>query len=164
MNELASWSGKKRLVWALTGVVLIVGGVTGAWVVRRGDSHNDCAAVEQLGRQWITMSQSVTALENGGGERQDLVAIADKESSMSASIRAAAGSVSSSALKDQLGKWAQGTALLATSQRDSVTRPPQPNSSSSEDATYYSAAVMIREATQALLQACPNMPHPRSPH
>lgn len=48
--------------------LLIAGGVAAIWVVRRGDSHNDCAAVEHLGRQWIAMSQSVTALENDSGE------------------------------------------------------------------------------------------------
>lgn len=159
MNKLSNWSLKKRLVLALVAVLLIVGGVTAIWAVRRGDSPNDCAAVEQLGRQWIVMSQSVTALENGSGERQDLIAIADKESAMSETIRAATGSVSSPALKDQLEKWAQGTALLSESQRDSATRPPQPNPSQGEDANYYHASVMTHEASAALLQACPNMPH-----
>lgn len=158
MKNLASWSVRKRWVWALTALLLVVGAVAAVWLVRDSDSHNDCAPVEQLGRQWIAMSQAVTALENGAGERQDLLAIADKESAMSDNIRAAVGSVSSPALKDQLGKWAQGTALLATSQRDSVNRPPQSNPSTSEDADYYHAAVMTHEATAALIQACPNMP------
>ncbi|KAA1248419.1 hypothetical protein F0Q45_20715 [Mycobacterium simiae] len=158
VTKLASWPPKKRLVSALTGVLLIMCGATACWVVRQIDSHNDCAVVEQLGHQWIAMAQSVTALENGQGERRDLVAIADKESSMSDDIRAASGSVSSPALKNQLGKWAQGTALLANSQRDYANRPPQMNPSSGEDADYYHAAVMTYEAAQALLMACPNMP------
>ena len=157
MSKLASWSPKKRLLWASIGVLVVVCALTAVWVTRRSDSHDDCSAVEQLGRQWITMSRSVTALENGSGERQDLVAIADKESAMSDTIRAAAGSVSNPALKDQLGKWAQGTSLLAKDQRDSATGPPQANPSSG-DANYYHAAVLTHEATQALLQACPNMP------
>lgn len=159
VKSLSNWSLKNRLILLLIVVLLIVGGVATIWVVRRDDSHNDCAAVEQVGRQWIAMSQSVTALENGSGERQDLIAIADKESAMSETIRAATGSVSSPALKDQLGKWAQGTSLLANSQRDSVTRPPQPNPSQGDDANYYRASAMAHEATAALLQACPNMPH-----
>lgn len=158
MSKLANWSLKKRLLWASTVVVLIVVcALTAVWVTRRSDSHNDCSAVEQVGRQWIAMSQAVTALENGSGERQDIFAIADKESAMSDTIRAAAGSVSDPALKDQLGKWAQGTSLLAKNQRDAANSPPQSNPSS-EDANYYHAAVMTREATQALLQSCPNMP------
>jgi hypothetical protein len=158
VKELASCSLQKRLVWALTVVLLIVCGATAVWVVRQNDSRNDCAAVEQLGHQWIAMAQSVTALENGPGERQDLVAIADKESSMSDTIRAAAGSVSSPRLRDQLGKWAQGTALLANSQRNSANRPPQSNPSTGEDADYYHAAAMTHEATADLHQACPDMP------
>ena len=157
MSKLASWSPKKRLLWASIGVLVVVCVLTAVWVTRRSDSHDDCSAVEQLGRQWITMSRSVTALENGSGERQDIIAIADKESAMSDTIRAAAGSVSNPALKDQLGKWAQGTSLLAKDQRDSATGPPQANPSSG-DANYYHAAVLTHEATQALLQACPNMP------
>lgn len=157
MSKLTSWSPKKRLLWASIGVLVVVCALTAVWVTRRSDSHDDCSAVEQLGRQWITMSRSVTALENGSGERQDLVAIADKESAMSDTIRAAAGSVSNPALKDQLGKWAEGTSLLAKDQRDAATGPPQANPSSG-DANYYHAAVMTHEATQALIQACPNMP------
>ncbi|QUR66759.1 hypothetical protein [Mycobacterium spongiae] len=133
--------------------------MTAVWVLRQRDSHDDCAAVEQLGRQWIAMSQSVTALENGSGEHQDLIAIADKEAAMSNDIQAAARSVSTPALQDQLGKWAQGTALLADIQRDSANRPTPSNPSAVEDANYYRAAVMTHEATQALLEACPNMPH-----
>lgn len=157
MSKLANWSLKKRLLWASIGVFVVVCVLTAVWVTRRSDSHDDCSAVEQLGRQWIAMSQSVTALENGSGERQDIIAIADKESAMSDAIRAAAGSVSNPALKDQLGKWAQGTSLLAKDQRDSATGPPQVNPSSG-DANYYHAAVLTHEATQALLQACPDMP------
>ncbi|MDM3976765.1 hypothetical protein QRB36_21600 [Mycobacterium marseillense] len=160
MSKLASWSLKKRLLWASIVVLILVCALTAVWVTRRNESpHNDCSAVEQLGRQWIAMSQAVIALENGSGERQDIIAIADKESAMSDTIRAAAGSVSDPALKNQLGKWAQGTSLLAKDQRDSATGPTQANSSSG-DANYYHAAVMTHEATQALLQACPNMPHP----
>lgn len=158
MSQVASWSLKKRVFLALAAVLLIVGGVTAVWTMRKSDSHNDCATVEQLARQWITMSQSVIALENGSGERQDLIAIADKESAMSDNIRAAAGSVASPALKDQLGKWAQGTTLLANSQRDSANRPPQPIPASGDDPNYYQAAVLTHEATQALQKACPNMP------
>lgn len=159
MTKLTSWSPKKRLAWAVAAVVLVVCGAAAIWVVSRPHaSHNDCATVEGLGRQWVEMSKSITALENGPGERQDLLAIADKESSMSDSIRGAVGSVSNPALKDQLGKWAQGTALLANSQRNSANGPPQPNSSQSGDADYYRAAVMTREATASLLQSCPNMP------
>ncbi|WP_133057978.1 hypothetical protein [Mycolicibacterium vulneris] len=157
MNSLAGWS-RNKLLWASIGVLLVVCGVVVVLVLPQRNTHNDCTAVEQLGHQWIAMSQSVTALENGSGERPDLVAISDKESAMSDNIRAAAGSVSSPALKDQLGKWAQGTALLANSQRDSANRPAQPNPSS-EDANYYHGAVMTHDATAALLQACPNMPH-----
>ncbi|MGE2816587.1 hypothetical protein ACQI5H_15835 [Mycobacterium heidelbergense] len=139
-------------------LLIVCGAAAAVWVVRQNHSHNDCAAVEQLGHQWIAMAKSVTALENGGAEHEDLIAIADKESSMSEAIRAAAGSVASQALKDQLEKWAQGTALLAKSQRDSANSPPQLKQSPSEDVDYYRAAVMTHEATAALLRACPNMP------
>jgi len=114
--------------------------------------------VEQLGHQWVTMTKSVTALENGPGEREDLVAIADSESAMSDKIRAAAGSVSDPALKGQLNRWAHGTALSAKAQRDSVNGISQPNPPSSADTDSYHAAVITHEATKALLQACPNMP------
>lgn len=161
--NLGSWPRRKRLLWALTGVLLIVCCATATiWVVRHNARttawHNDCTVVEQLGRQWIAMARPVTALENGPGEREDLVAIADSESAMSDKIRAAAGSVSAPALKDQLEKWAQGAALSARTQRDSANRPPQSKPPPGADADFYHAAVMTYEATEALLQACPNMP------
>lgn len=156
---LTRWSGQKRLIWAFAGVLLVVCVATATWiVVQHNESHNDCAVVEKLGRDWVAMSQSVTALENGSGERQDLIAIADKESSMSDNIRAAAGSVSNPALKDQLTKWAQGTALLANSQRNSTNFPAPSGRSPGQDADYYNAAVTTHEATEALVKACPKMP------
>ncbi|OBA57330.1 hypothetical protein A5647_24265 [Mycobacterium sp. 1100029.7] len=150
---------------ALTAVLLIACGATAVWVLLRPrDSHNDCVAVEQLGRQWIAMSHSITALQDGAGERDDLMAIADKEASMAQRIRAAAGSVSDPAVKEQLGKWADATALLANSQRDSAHRPSQSTPPHSEDADYYRAAVMTREATAALLQTCPQLPREAPAH
>lgn len=161
--NLANWLRRRRLPWALIGVLVIVcGATTTIWVVQHSArttvAHNDCTIVEQLGHQWIAMTKSVTALENGPGEREDLVAIADSESAMSDKIRTAAGSVSDPALKDQLNRWAHGTALSAKTQRDSVNRPPQSNPLSGADTDSYHAAAMTHEATKALLQTCPNMP------
>jgi hypothetical protein len=163
MMNLGSWSRRKRLLWSLTGVLIIVCGATatiwmGGTTIRTTSSRNDCTVVEQVGRQWIAMARSVTALENGPGEREDLIAIADSESAMSDKISAAAGSVSAPALKDQLNKWAQGAVLSARTQRDSANRPPQSKPPPGADADFYHAAVMTHEATAALLQACPNIP------
>jgi hypothetical protein len=152
-------------VRAMTGALLIVCGVTGVWVLYRPHhAHDDCAAVEQLGSQWIAMSQSITASQNGPGERDDLVAIADQEAAMAERIRAAAGSVSSPTTREQLKMWAQATALVSGVQRDSATRAPQSPPSRTEDADYYRAAVMTHQATAALLQTCPKMPHVPSTH
>src|SRR5579884_110749 len=114
--NLSNWLRKKRVWRALAAVVLLACAVSAfIWMIphnaRNAASHNDCAAVEKLGEQWNAMTKSVTALESGPGERVDLLAIADSESAMSEKIRAAAGSVSNPALKAQLEKWAQGTAV-----------------------------------------------------
>lgn len=158
-ERLARRSVRQRLIWAFASVLLIACGATAAWfVVQHNESHNDCGVVEKLGRDWVAMSQSITVLENGSGERQDLIAIADKESSMSDTIRTAAGSVSDPALKDQLTKWAQATALLANSQRNATNFPAPSGRPPAQDADYYQAAVTTHEATQALVKACPKMP------
>ncbi len=109
------------------------------------------------------MGKSVTALENGPGERADLLAIADSESAMSEKIRAAAGPVSNPALRTQLEKLAHGTALSASLQRGAATRPPQSTPPTGEDRDFYHASVMTYEATSALLQACPRMPRAAQP-
>jgi cell division protein FtsL len=163
---LGNWLRGKRWLWALIGVLVIICGAITIWAVRHRTrtttAQNDCTVVEQLGHEWITMTRSVVALENGPGEHADLIAIADNESAMSDKIRAAASSVSVPALKDQLNKWARGTALSAKTQRDSANRPPQSNPPSDPDADAYRAAIITYEATNALLQACPNMPRTAS--
>ncbi|MBS4729443.1 hypothetical protein MSM1_14205 [Mycobacterium sp. SM1] len=91
----------------VAGVLVIACGASAISLVRHRASRNGCAVAEQLGRQWIAMARSVTSVEGGPGEREDLLASADKESTMSDTIRAGAGSVSTPTLKDQLRKWAR---------------------------------------------------------
>jgi hypothetical protein len=107
------------------------------------------------------MVGSVTAQQNGPGERKDLIAIADSESAMGDKIRAAAVSVSNPALKEQLDIWAQGAALSAKSQRDAANQadqPWEPNPPRGADADTYRGGMMIYAATGALRKMCPSMP------
>jgi hypothetical protein len=148
----------------VTGVVVIAlgaGGVVWATHSDRGNApQNDCAAIEQLGHEWAAMQKSVTALENGPGETKDLIAIANQESAMSDTIRAAQTSVTAQELKNQLGQWADGTALGAKGQRDAATDTSQPGTvpAIGADADSMRAGTMIYNATTALRRACPNMP------
>jgi hypothetical protein len=152
----------RRWLWALTAVTLVACGTLAAiWIARSPAPHNDCAVVEDLGRQWIAMVGSVTAQQNGPGERKDLIAIADSESAMSDKIRAAAVSVSNPALKEQLDIWAQGAALSAKSQRDAANQADQPwapNPPRGTDADTYRGGMMIYAAADALRKMCPSMP------
>ena len=155
---------RKQLLRVLPAVVLIACGVAATvWVVQHKASaaalRNDCGVVEDLGRQWLAMVGSVnTALESGPGNPSDLVAVANRESQMSDKLRAAADSISTPSVKNDVSKWADGAALTAQIQRDSVNRPLQQQPSPNEDADSQRSAVMVYQATSDLRRACPNMP------
>lgn len=103
------------------------------------------------------MQRSVAELDNGAGETKDLIAIADKESAMSDKIRAAESSVLAQNLKDQLDKWAQGTALTAKGQRDAANQAAPQAPTDSGDPESVQAAQLTFDATAALRKACPNL-------
>ena len=157
-----TWS-RNRWLWVLGCVLAIIVGATTIWVIhnaRSTSSHNDCSVVEQLGREWVAMKQSVTTLESSSGDNKDLIAIANSEAAMADKIRAAQASVSAPALKEQLDVWAQATALVAKGQRDAANeppnqpwRPPPPGA----DADLDRATKMNYNAMTALRKACPNM-------
>jgi hypothetical protein len=157
---------RKRSLWALTCVaVVILCGAAAFWAVRHQDrpvASDDCAVVEQLGQQWNAMVASINAQENGPGERSDLAAIADTRSAMSQKISDAADHEASPALRDSLRKWAEGSALAATAQRDSTSDSPA--TTAHADQEFSRAAVEVYQATSALRQACPNMPHDPAAH
>lgn len=154
---------RHRWLWVLVGVLVIIVGTTAtiwAFHARTTDAHSDCAMVEQLGPEWTAMQNSVAALQNGSGETKDLIAIADQESAMSDKIGAVGSSVSAQALKDQLSRWAEGTALTAEDQRDAASQQSDQSSQSPEtdaDADTVRAATMTYNATAALRTACPNL-------
>jgi hypothetical protein len=158
---------RNRWLWAVAAVVLAVCGVTASVWLARYDapataSPDDCALVEELGQEWLALVPSInSALETGPGERSDLLAIADRESAVSDKLRAAANSVATPALKDNLNKWAEGAALLSRIQRDSANRASGLEPQSADGATFVKGSVMIHEATAALLKVCPNMPPPQ---
>jgi hypothetical protein len=144
----------------LAATVLIGCGATAAvWVASANTaSANDCAVVESLGEEWVTMVVSVNeAIETGPGQRSDIVGIADHESAMSDRLRVAANSVSTAAFKDNFNKWADGIALTAQLERDADGQPLQFELPPEEQATMRNAADMTDEASGALLQACPNV-------
>jgi hypothetical protein len=154
---------RKRFAWALIAAVVIVcGGAATVWLMpdnsRTAASENDCAVVEKLGREWITMAASVqAAVETGPGEHSDILAVADRESAMSDKLRAAANSVSAPAFKDNFNKWADGAALTAQLERDAISRPVQIELPPDAQANMRNAAIMTDEASGALLQACPDV-------
>jgi hypothetical protein len=155
--------GRKRFAWALIAAVVIVcGGAAAVWIIpdnsRTVTSGNDCAVVERLGQEWITMAASVNAaVETGPGEHSDILALADRESAMSDKLRAAANSVSAPEFKDNFNKWADGAALTAQLERDAVSRPIQIELPPDTQENMRNAAVMTDEASGALLQACPDV-------
>ncbi|WP_421841278.1 hypothetical protein [Mycobacterium sp.] len=114
---------RKTWLWVSTALVLVVcGGAAAIWIVKSNThtatdavgSADDCAIVAQLGREWMEMVPSINnELSTGPGEHSDIVAIADRESAMGDKLRAAADSVSTPAVKEQLNKWADGTGLGA---------------------------------------------------
>lgn len=163
---LSSLRGKS-LTWGLTGVLLIAcGTVATVWLMRDNSkttaAGGDCAVVKRLAAEWVTMSESVrAAVESGPGERSDLLAAANRESAMSEKLHAAANSFSSPAFKDHFVKWAEGAALTAQIQRDSVNRPFQVVLPPDLQAKMRHAALLTDEASGALLQACPDA-HPAS--
>jgi hypothetical protein len=103
------------------------------------------------------MQRSVAELEEriGRDERPDR--IADKESAMSDKIRAAESSVLAQNLRDQLDKWAQGTALTAKGQRGAANQAAPQGPSDIDDAESVQAAQLTFDATAALRNACPNL-------
>lgn len=132
--------------------------IAAVWILRsthRNAPPNDCALVKQLGPQWTSMQHSVAQLGNGAGETQDLLKIADQESAMSDKIRATATSVSAAELKQQLTKWADGTALSASAQRDAARPPAESSSATNTDAAAIRSAQLTYDATAALRKACP---------
>jgi len=152
---------QRRVLWILVVVSLLTTAVVSVLLLTRdtpsrSTSGDDCAVVEKVAREWVSLQQSVESLvETGPGERGDLQSAADQESGMSDKLRAAASSVSSAALKDQLTKWSQGVALTAQIQRGSVDRPLQVDPPADLQAQIQRAAAMTGEATDALLKACP---------
>jgi len=156
-----TWLGRKYLRWALTAVLLVIGGAAVAVLMMRSNvetsaSGNDCDVVERLGREWITTVQSVKASVEAG-ERSDLLAAADREQAMSEKLRAAANSVSTPGFKEQFNKWADGAALSAQIQRGSIDRSHKEELPADLQAQMHQAAVMTDEASGALLAACPNV-------
>ena len=106
------------------------------------------------------MQQSVVQLGKSANDKHDLIAIADVESAMGDKIRAAQSSVSAQNLKDQLGKWADGTALSAKAQRTEASPSPAPAPADPADADTVRAPRLISDATTALRQACPQLKLP----
>lgn len=149
---------RPTLLWVGLAAVVVVAAV---WAIRANHSsapRSDCDVVAQLGPQWTKMQQSVAALESGAGETKDILAVADAEAVMAGKIRAAQTSVSGPDLKNELGKWADGTSLTAKSQRDAATppagsTPPAPG----VDNDSMRATTLVYTSTAALKKACPQL-------
>ncbi|MCH9728541.1 MAG: hypothetical protein K0U84_02460, partial [Actinomycetia bacterium] len=65
--------------------------------------------------------------------------------------------VSTPAIKDELSKWADATALSAQLQRDSANRPPGVETPPNDEAALEDAVTTIDDATSALNEACSGM-------
>lgn len=145
-------TARRRWVWSLAVVIAAV-----AFVAIRSTHHavppDDCSVVEPLGPQWNAMQQSIAKLGNGPADTPDLVKIAEQESAMSDKIRAAASSVTAPDLREQLSKWADGTASSAKAQRDAVAAP----ATAGGDADTVRAAQLTYDATTVLRRACPDL-------
>jgi hypothetical protein len=155
-DRQTSTGPRSHRLWALIAVVIIAAAAT-VWILRtsrHAAPKNDCSTIEDMGPQWNSMQQAVAQIQNGPGETKDLIAAADRESAMSDTLRAAASTVSAQDLKDQLAKWAQGTALAAAAQRDAANPSPAPDSG---DADTVRAAQLTYDATAALRKSCPNL-------
>lgn len=153
---------RKRVVWIVAVAALLIAAAATVLLVTRDTasrdtSDNNCAVVENVAREWVSLQHSVeSSVESGAGEGGDLRSAADQESAMSDKLRAAANSVSSPAVRDQLTKWSEGVALTAQIQRGSVDRPLQVSPPPDLQAQIQRAAVLTGQATDALLKSCPN--------
>lgn len=150
---------QKRVLWIVATVFLLAAAGSVLLVTRdnpsQSKSANDCAVVESVAHEWVSLQHSVeSSVESGAG--QDLRSAADQEAAMSEKLRAAASSVSSPAVRDQLTKWSEGVTLTAQIQRGSVDRPLQANPPGDLQAQIQRAAVLTDQATGALVQSCPN--------
>jgi hypothetical protein len=157
-------SRRGRWIVLLALIAVLVCGTVAVVRVTKDDaiksvSREDCALVEDVGRQWYVMEAAVRqAVEYGAGESGDYLNAAEQEAAMAETLRKASTSASSQEIKEQLEQWADATALFARTQREAAERepgtPPAPNAESD----YVSAATKANDASIALGDLCPNMP------
>lgn len=136
---------RKGWLWVLGAVVLIVAAAVAIVVAMQDDddsataSAGDCQVVGELVREWKSVAQQ----DQTGGEHNDQFA---------GKVRAAADSVTTPTLKEDLNTWADGFALLADVQRrdagSSATQDDPAKTAQAGDAIYGTA--------DRLRQACPD--------
>ena len=144
----------------LAAVLLVVNGLCAAgWLI--WGPRDDCAAVQKLGRQWALMTAEFNDSVDGSlsDDTPSVEALAELEFAMSDRLRAAAASVSSSAIAAELTAWADSAALNAEIQRDPPpdAAPADPWPPQDTMVKLQRAAVMYRDATVALEQRCPGL-------
>lgn len=155
--------GARRMWVLITAVALVAVGVAAVvWVVHDRTQglaeRKDCATVERLGSEWVTMSESFTAAQDAAvqtGDRGQLLTAADSETKMSDGLRAAADSVSTTESKEALIQWADGAALTARLQRDAVVHPSE--QASDAEAQIREAISLIAQGTDTLIKNCPKL-------
>ncbi len=155
---------RKTWLWASAATVLVAVGVaTTVWIVQHNSqpataSAEDCAIVKVVAQDWQQMTLSNNnELRTGDGGRSDWLAIADRQSTMSDTLRAAADSVSTPTIKEELNKWADGTALAAQLQRDSANWPPGFEPPPNDEAAFIDASTTMYDAAGALKETCPGI-------
>ncbi|MEB3020640.1 hypothetical protein [[Mycobacterium] crassicus] len=134
----------------------VAGGIA-VWVTHdsRTPLQKDCAEVSDLGRQahdlgtWMNDGLDNHTIDN-------LDEIVDRESTLSDRLRAAAGSVTTSEMKQPLATWADAMALSAQLQRESnAAAGADPSPEWMGNAYRYNA--MVSEALDALDRRCPGL-------
>lgn len=121
-------------------------------------SPQDCAAVEQITREWNKSIPEINnELSNGPGERSDIIAVAERESEMSDELQEIADTVSEPVLKIQLHKWSLGTRKLSQLRESNANRPrgPEPPDNTEK---FVRASELVFYAIAELRKTCPNMP------
>ena len=152
--------------WALVTTALVaVACVTfaGVWAFRHhraspAASADDCSVVAQLAQVWRADSEnSMDVLAQGDNNP---LTEADGTAALSEKARAAAQSVSDTAIRDDLNSWADGFALLAQIiQGDAQESSPQDSSGEAE--RIQKAGDQIYLTADKLRAACPEAFPPR---
>src|SRR5215218_7433155 len=157
---------KSRWIWLVAAVLVVVCGAAAALLIVRATHHDrprdDCAVVADMMNQWNSMAAATKkALETEPGERVDFLAIADSQAAMADKLRTSAQEVSSPTIKENLTKWAEGAAMVAQSQRDAASRPPQ-GPSGTFDPTFVQGSQTAFLASNELQRSCPAAPAPKA--